>query len=94
VRALTAAAGKQLLQTRPVEANDRLAVNNDYRDAQLPGQAHHLIRRCPVAGDIDFSIFDSALVKKPLDLMTIGSGLCDVNLNIHFSTPPFRLQQP
>jgi hypothetical protein len=93
VRALTAATGEQLLQARPVEANDRLAVNNDYRDTQLPGQAHHLIRRCPVAGDIDFSIFDAAFVKKPLDLMTIGSGLCDVNLNIHFPTPPFRFPQ-
>jgi len=86
VRALAATAGEQLLQARPVEADDRLAVNNDYRDTQLPGQAHHLVRRCPVARDIDFSIFDSALVKKPLDLMTIGSGLCGVNLNIHFPT--------
>jgi hypothetical protein len=94
VRALTAAAGKQLLQTRPVEANDRLAVNNDYRDAQLPGQAHHLIRRCPIAGDIDFSIFDFALAKKPLGMMTMGSSRCDINLDVHFPTPPFRFPQP
>jgi hypothetical protein len=83
VRALAAPTSEQLLQARSVEADDRLAVNYDYRDTQLPGQAHHLVCRCPIAGDIDFSIFDSALVKKPLDLMTIGSGLCGVNLNIH-----------
>jgi hypothetical protein len=94
VRALTATAGEQLLQARPVEANDRLAVNYDYRHTQLPGQAHHLVRSRPVAGDINFSIFDSALVKKPLDLMTIRSGLCDINLDVHFPTPPFRFPQP
>jgi hypothetical protein len=94
VRTLAAPTSEQLFQASPVEANDSLTVNNDYRDTQLPGQAHHLVRRCPVAGDIDFSIFDAALVKKPLDLMTIGSGLCGVNLNIHFPTPPFRFSQP
>jgi hypothetical protein len=49
VRALATTAGNQLLQARPVEANYHLAVNNDYRHTQLPGQAHHLVRRCPVA---------------------------------------------
>jgi hypothetical protein len=94
VRALTATAGEQLLQARPVEANNHLSINNNYRDTQLPSQAHHLVRRRPVAGDIVFNIFDAALVKKPLDLMTIRSGLCDINLDVHFPTPPFRFPQP
>jgi len=78
---------------RPVEANDHLASYNDYRDTQLTREAHHLISRCPVAGYVNLLEFDAALVKKPLDLMTVGSGLCDINLDIHFPTPRFRFPQ-
>jgi hypothetical protein len=89
VRALAAATSEQLLQVRPVEANDYLAVYNGHRDSQLPREAHHLVRCCPVAGDVNLIEFDAALVKKSLDLMTVGSGLCDIKLDIHSSTPQF-----
>jgi hypothetical protein len=35
------------------------------------------------------NIFDAALVKKPLDLMTIGSSLCGIDLNIHQPPPSY-----
>lgn len=87
VRALAAATSEQLLQVRFVEANNHLAIYNGHRDTQLTRKAYHLIRRCPIAGDINLCEFDAALVKKPLDLMTVGSGLCDINLDVHFPTP-------
>jgi hypothetical protein len=74
---------QQLLQTSAVEADDHLVVYRDHRDSSLPCFLDHLFCGSPIERHIEFGEFDSFLRKKLSRLVAVGSGLGDVEYNVH-----------
>jgi len=77
--------GDKLLQSRTVETDNRLTVDNDYRHPHLTGQLYHFAGGITIPGYIILGVFDPKFAKKTLGLVTVTTGWCGVYLNVHYS---------